>query len=87
LALLNGGSDYLILHNVACIYAMISRGESTRRTEHEDVALAMLRRALELSRREHDFQREIQLIQREPAFAVSLRQRPEFKNLASNLSS
>jgi hypothetical protein len=47
----------------------------------------MLRRALELSRREHDFQREIQLIQREPAFAVSLRQRPEFKNLASNLSS
>ena len=75
-------NDYLILRGVACIYAEMSPGDPAQRQQHEDVALAMLRRAVELWRQQRAGPNEMQLIERESAF-ISLRQRPEFQQLLS----
>src|SRR5262249_18268897 len=45
-ALAHGADDYLILHNVACIYAVLAQIEKGQAKQHEDMALALLRRAL-----------------------------------------
>jgi hypothetical protein len=46
--LLHGGDDYLVLHNVACIYAALSQTNSAQATAYQDVSIALLRRALKL---------------------------------------
>jgi tetratricopeptide (TPR) repeat protein len=85
-ALLYGGGDYLILHDVACIYATISDADLARQSEYEDLAIAMLRRALELWRSGTSGPDESQFIEHEPAFSASLRARPDFRRLLSNVN-
>ena len=47
LALLHGANTYLILHNVACIYTVLSQAGDRPSPAHEDVAIALLRRAVQ----------------------------------------
>ena len=51
LALQYGAGDYAVLHNVACAYAELSRAGDAQAAEHQDVALALLQRAVELWRK------------------------------------
>jgi serine/threonine protein kinase/Tfp pilus assembly protein PilF len=80
-ALLHGSGDYLVLHNVACAYARLSQTDSDRAAEYEDLALDQLRRAVELWKRAGKGPDEVRLIEAEPAFPPSLRNRPEFKEI------
>jgi tetratricopeptide (TPR) repeat protein len=68
LALLRGANDYLILHNVACIYAALSQSGGRQTPAQQDVALALLRRAVELWKSRKAGPSEIELIKGEPAF-------------------
>jgi tetratricopeptide (TPR) repeat protein/predicted Ser/Thr protein kinase len=83
-AILHGGGDYLILHNVACIYAKLAQTDAQRTVEYEDLALDHLRRGVELWRKGGTGPSAVELIQVEPAFAPSLRDRPEFQELLKN---
>jgi len=80
-ALVYGAGDYLILHNVACIYGEMAKTQTSRSRELEDAAIDTLKRAVELWKRGSVGPDEIKLIQQEPAFAASLRSRGEFKRL------
>jgi tetratricopeptide (TPR) repeat protein len=75
-ALLRGPGDYLVLHNVACIYALLARGDKEWAAQYRDMTITLLGRAVELWRQggagPPD---EIQLINNEPAFDDSLKQR------------
>ena len=82
-ATLSGADNYLILHNVACIYGRLSKSTKTNRIEYEDMALAALRRAVALSQQNPAGPDEIALIRQETAFPDSLRARPEFERLLS----
>ena len=44
LALLRGANDYLILHNVACIYAALSQTGGRQTPAQQDAAIALLAR-------------------------------------------
>jgi Tfp pilus assembly protein PilF len=79
-ALLHGGGDYLILHWVACIYAELSRGEQgeAARQRHQNLAIELVRRAVELWQSGKRGPNELTLIQEEEAFRP-LYDRPEFK--------
>jgi tetratricopeptide (TPR) repeat protein/tRNA A-37 threonylcarbamoyl transferase component Bud32 len=81
LGLLYGAGDYLILHNVACIFAALSEANPQRATEYQDMAVALLQQAVELWRRSGTGANEIQLIEVEPAFPPALRARPEIQRL------
>ena len=81
LALVHGADDYLAVHNVACIYAELSRADSGRATEHLDVAMHLLRRAVELWGGRTAGPDEIELIRGEPAFPAAMRARPDFQKL------
>jgi hypothetical protein len=74
---MHGAGDYLILHNVACIHAELSRQDP----KSEDLALDVLQRAVELWRRQGTEPKELNLIKGEKAFPKSLRDRPEFQKL------
>jgi tetratricopeptide (TPR) repeat protein len=80
LAVLGGAGDYLILHNVACIYGELAQSQSGRAREYENLALDQLQRAVELWKRDRSGPDEIKLMQNEPAFK-SLSARPEFAKL------
>jgi Flp pilus assembly protein TadD len=80
-ALLHGGGNHLILHNVACIYARLAETDKERRTACEDTAIDLLRRALELWGRREAGPNERTLIQNEGAFKSGLDKRPEFRQL------
>jgi tetratricopeptide (TPR) repeat protein len=82
-ALLAADDNHLVLHNVACIYSRLSETDAGRKIEHENLALAALERACDISRNhavagDGD---ELTLIRKETAFPTSLRARPEFKRL------
>jgi len=85
LALLHGADQYLILHNVACIYAALSRASDDQAPAHQEAAIALLWRALALWKRaEADAKpgpSEFDLIQGEPAFQP-LRGRADFQRLS-----
>jgi tetratricopeptide (TPR) repeat protein/predicted Ser/Thr protein kinase len=85
LALLHGADQYLILHNVACIYAALSQASDDQAPAHQEAAIALLRRAIALWKRaEADAKpgpSEIDLIQGEPAFQP-LRGRADFQQLS-----
>src|SRR5207244_3964239 len=68
LALLNGGGDYLALHNLACIYAELSQADRDQAEQHQDAAIALISRAVEVWRRGGAGPNEIDLIRREPSF-------------------
>lgn len=80
-AVLVGAGDYLILHNVACVFAKLSEADPRRAAELEDVALDHLRRAVTLWKRDRSGPNELELIAGEPAFTKSLRARPEFRQI------
>jgi Flp pilus assembly protein TadD len=80
-ALLHGAGDYLVLHNVACVYAKLAQTDGDHAAEYEDLAIENLRRAVELWRRGGTGPDEIKLIENEPTFHPDLRARPEFKQL------
>jgi tetratricopeptide (TPR) repeat protein len=80
-AVLLGGGDYLLLHNVACVYGKLSARDPKRAREFQDLALVYLRREVELWRRDRTGPDPRLLIRGETAFPVALRQRPEFNRL------
>ncbi len=80
-ALLHGAGDYFVLHNVACIYARLAQMDKDRAAEHEDLALVLLQRGVELWRRGGTGPSAIELMKWEPAFLPSLKARPEFQKL------
>ncbi len=82
LALSYGGDDYLILHNVACVYAALSRTETGQAKAHQDAAMDLLRRAVALCRRAGDGPREVWNIRWDPALKV-LSPRPDFQELVA----
>jgi tetratricopeptide (TPR) repeat protein len=79
-ALWHGRDDYLVLHNVACIYAELSRTEKGQAAQHQDMAVALLERAVELCRRGGGGAREIDNIRGDTSFDV-LRGRPDLEKL------
>ena len=72
---------YLLRHNLACIYAEMSRWDVGRRAEYQDLAVTFLGEAVELARDRGTLANEKLLIERESAFPPSLRERPDFKKL------
>jgi tetratricopeptide (TPR) repeat protein len=70
LALGYGSDDYLILHNVACIYAELSRVEKSQAKALQDAAMDLLRRAVTLCRRAGDGHQETWNIQHDPSLKV-----------------
>jgi tetratricopeptide (TPR) repeat protein len=86
LALLHGGDDYLILHNVACVYAELSRVDRGQSRQHQDMAIDLLRRAAELCRRAGDGVKEVDNIRAEPSLRV-LSTRQDFKQLIAGSGS
>ena len=79
-ALLHGAGDYLVLHNVASIYARLAEDDNERRTAYEDTALGLLRRGVELWKQGRTSPSAIELMEAEPAFE-RLRRRREFQDL------
>jgi tetratricopeptide (TPR) repeat protein len=82
-ALLAAPENQLVQHNVACIYAQLSESTPVQRTEHENLAIAALRRAVSISR-QHALgpdADELELINVESTFPPSLRSRTEFRQL------
>jgi hypothetical protein len=69
-ALCHGEDDYVILHNVACVYAQLSQVEKGQARQHQDVALDVLRRAVASCRRAGDGDAELRNIQLDPALRV-----------------
>jgi len=73
-------SDYIVIHNTACIFAVLADNEPPRAKEYRDLLFEQLRRALE---RWEDGGRtepsEIRLIHEESAFH-SLREHPNYIN-------
>jgi Flp pilus assembly protein TadD len=80
LALLHGGDDYLVLHNVACIYAALVQTEAAQAPAFGDVAIALLRKALKLWAKSATGPNELDLIKAEPAFK-SIQGRTDFQEL------
>jgi hypothetical protein len=79
--MLHGGSNYLVLHNIACIYAELSRAGTDHSRDDEDLALALMTRAVELFRKAPTGPDEISFLRQEPALPASLRARAEFREL------
>ena len=82
-AILSGSNRYLIMHNVACIFGRLSAATNQNKVAYENLALAAMRRAIELSRQHPGSIDEIALIRQEKAFPPSLRPRSEFQQLLS----
>ena len=79
-AMMYGANDYLILHNVACIFAQIAQTSAAGRTNSQDAAITILRRAVDLWRASDAGPDELVLIRCERAFDA-LRARSEFRQL------
>ena len=88
LALLHGTDyyDYLVLHNVACIYAELSRNNRGREREYQDLAMKVPRRAVHFWKQDRRAGRsnELKLIEHEAAFPQSMQIRPDFQELSQN---
>ena len=80
LALWKGAHEYLLLHNVACIYAELSRVETDQSRQDTDTAMDLLRRAVALCRQGGEDDREIDLIKRDSSLKV-LSNRQDFRDL------
>jgi tetratricopeptide (TPR) repeat protein/tRNA A-37 threonylcarbamoyl transferase component Bud32 len=81
-ALWQGGDDYLLLHNVACIYAVLSQVDKGQAKQHQDLAMHLLRRAVESCRRTAEGEAEVQYIRSDPALRV-LSSHPDYKKLVA----
>lgn len=80
LALLHGGDNYLVLHNVACIYATLGQTDGPQSAPSQDAALALLRRSVRLWKAKGASPSELDLMKGEPAFKP-LRGRKDFQDL------
>ncbi|HEX5269042.1 MAG TPA: protein kinase [Gemmataceae bacterium] len=80
LALWHGGDDYLILHNVACVYAVLSETEKGQTRQDQDMAVGLLRRAVQLCHHAGDGDKELRQIQGDSSLAV-LSGHPGFRQL------
>jgi len=78
-ATLHGAGDYLVLHNIACIYAKLAENDAKRTDEYGQIAVDHLRRGIELWKKGSG-PNLITYIRIEPAFE-SLRGRPDFQEL------
>jgi serine/threonine protein kinase/tetratricopeptide (TPR) repeat protein len=77
-----GGDDFVVLHNVACIYAQLSRSDGSTSQQDLDLTVAYLQRAVQIWRTRNGGPNEPQLIRDEPAFHLpSLRARDDFRAL------
>lgn len=77
-----GGDDFVVLHNVACIYAQLSRTDPSASKQDLDLTVAYLQRAVQIWRTRNGGPNEPQLIRDEPAFDLpSLRAREDFRAL------
>jgi tetratricopeptide (TPR) repeat protein len=83
-AALCGGNQYLVLHNVACIYAELAQHSDANASEYENLALIFLERGVELGRLHRIGPNAVDLIRSETAFSPSLRLRPEFQRLVES---
>jgi tetratricopeptide (TPR) repeat protein len=81
-ALWHGADDYLILHNTACIYAELSRVEKGQTTQHQDLAMGLLKRAVVLCREAGEGGKEIHYMQQDRSLQV-LANRPDFKEIVA----
>jgi tetratricopeptide (TPR) repeat protein len=79
-ALWHGSDEYLLLHNVACVYAVLSQVEKGQAEKHQDLAMDLLRRAVDLWRRGAVGLSESKAIGWDPALKV-LSGRPDFQKL------
>jgi tetratricopeptide (TPR) repeat protein len=78
---LSGPHPNLVLYNVACAYAELSRTDKEHKTELEDLAIALLQRAVEVwSEQGRKGLNQIELIKNDPALKP-LGGRAEFKKL------
>jgi serine/threonine protein kinase/tetratricopeptide (TPR) repeat protein len=80
LALLHGADKYLVLHNVACIYSVLSQVGDRQAAAHQDAAMALLHRAVQLWEREGTGLNEIDQIKGDPSLKP-LQHRPDFQEL------
>lgn len=81
LALLHGAGDYIVLHNVACIYAKLAQADPKQAKDFEDIALDLLRREVELWKKGGKGPNALQLIRQEPSFHKALKDRRDFRSL------
>jgi lipoprotein NlpI/tRNA A-37 threonylcarbamoyl transferase component Bud32 len=79
-ALLDGSTDYLALHNIACVYGKLSEKLPARAREYQDLALTCLQREVELWLKDRRGPNPYVLIRGDSALQT-LRERPEFVEL------
>lgn len=80
-AVLHGAGDYLILHNVACIYAELATRAADGADAYEQTAITILRRGLQLwEKGDRSGPDAIALATNEPSFR-DLAKRPDFQAL------
>ncbi len=77
-ALLVGANDYLVLHNVACTYAVLGEVDPARVAAHRSMVVTLLRRAVELARQVGAGPAELEDIRNDRAFAP-LKSSPDFR--------
>ncbi len=82
-ALLNGAEDYLVLHNLACIQVRLSLLHDAQAASHQDLAIALLQRAVQRAKQQGAIADELEQIRRESDFEP-LRSRTEFQHLLDN---
>jgi tetratricopeptide (TPR) repeat protein len=80
LALWHGAGEYLLLHNVACIYAELSRVETDQAQQDQDIAMDLLGRAVALCRQGGEGHFEIDCVKGDPSLQV-LSDRQDFRDL------
>jgi tetratricopeptide (TPR) repeat protein/tRNA A-37 threonylcarbamoyl transferase component Bud32 len=83
MAQLQHPSDYIVFHNVACIYARLAQADAVDPRPYQDQAIALLRHAIGLWKDRGNGPNEIAYIMGEKAFDAALRARPEFQALIS----
>jgi tetratricopeptide (TPR) repeat protein len=84
-ALLNGADDYLVLHNLACIQVRLSLLPDGQAAGRQDLAIALLRRAVQRAQQQGAAADELEQIRRESDFEP-LRSRPDFRRLIDDVA-
>lgn len=77
--------NYLLHHNLACIYAELSKSSDEHRVRFEDLAIRYLLRGIEVARQKGELDLRINNIRDEPAFTLSLKQRAELAEFRQQL--
>jgi tetratricopeptide (TPR) repeat protein len=85
-ALLHGADDYLVLHNLACIQVRLSLLPADQAASRQELAIALLHRAIECARQQNAADDEVEQIRRESDFEP-LRSRPDFQRLVADVAS